>query len=78
MDSQTQYCLMRRDLEERVWRLTSRVPELTSELIMQIGPLSDMHPRWTRGHLRLQSSSCASPKFNPQAKLNGAPACLNG
>ena len=60
MDSQTQYCLMRRDLEERVWRLTSRVPELTSELIMQIGPLSDMHPRWTRGHLRLQSSSCAS------------------
>jgi hypothetical protein len=25
MDSQTQYCLMRRDLEERVWRLTSRV-----------------------------------------------------
>jgi hypothetical protein len=42
MDSQTQYCLMRRDLEERVWRLTSRVPELTSELIMQIGPLSDM------------------------------------
>jgi hypothetical protein len=37
MDSQTQYCLMRRDLEERVWRLTSRVPELTSELVMQIG-----------------------------------------
>jgi hypothetical protein len=37
MDSQTQYCLMRRDLEERVWRLTNRVPELTSELIMQIG-----------------------------------------
>ena len=31
MDSQTQYCLMRRDLEERVWRLTSRVPELTSQ-----------------------------------------------
>ena len=30
MDSQTQYCLMRRDLEERVWRLTNRVPELTS------------------------------------------------
>jgi hypothetical protein len=32
----------------------------------------------TSRQFSLKERSCASPKFNPQAKLNGAPACLNG